>query len=93
MHYFSDLVTIRFFCIETNEWVSFWAPGYSGPKPSTLPLPPKSWITKNVMNNVDLASDSYDVQAGEGDEFEGQYETKSETEIMSESSESETEFD
>ena len=85
MHYFSDLVTIRFFCIETNEWVRFWAPGYSGPKPSTLPLPPKTWTIKNVMNNVYLLSDSYDDQVCEGDEFEGQYETNSETEIMSES--------
>ena len=58
MHYFSDLVTIRFWCIEKNEWVRFWAPGNTGPNPSTLPLPPNSWTAKNVMNIVDLESDS-----------------------------------
>ena len=52
MDKYSDIVTIRFFCIEKNDWVRYWAPGKSGPKPSTLPLPPKIWSKKNVMNNV-----------------------------------------
>lgn len=77
MNKLSDKVTIRFFCIETNKWVSFWAPGDSGPKPSTLPLPPTIWSTCNV----DLQSDYDDVQVGEGDEFNGPYETESETEL------------
>lgn len=55
---FSDMVTIHFFCIETNEWVRFWAPGNSGPKPSTLPLPPSIWTANNVMNNVNLQCNS-----------------------------------
>ena len=55
---FSDLVTIRFFCIEKNERVSFFAPGKTGPNPSTLPNPPNFWIAKNVTNIVDLQSDS-----------------------------------
>lgn len=76
MHYFSDRVSIRFFCIMRNEWVRFWAPGNSGPEPSTLPLPPKTWTINNVMNNVDLLSDSYYDQVCEGHEFNGPYDSE-----------------
>ena len=55
---FSDLVTIRFWCFEKNERVRFWAPGKTGPDPSTLPIPPNIWTAKNVMNIVDLESES-----------------------------------
>jgi|TARA_B100002019_G_C20895132_1_gene415371 hypothetical protein len=55
----SDIVHIRFFCLKTKEYVRYWAPGNTGPKPSALPLPPETWRNKKVINNINLPRDSY----------------------------------